>query len=109
MATWLRSGARTCTPSRTVRGTRYADSPRDLFESSPLTVPSLPPQVAFITNSVVVALAIVLCLVLRFFLARDNARMDREEADLYGDDEKDTGSDGVSRIAPAQKQPRYVL
>ncbi|GAA5937202.1 hypothetical protein JCM3775_001578 [Rhodotorula graminis] len=66
-------------------------------------------SIAFITNSVVAALAIALCLVLRFFLARDNARMDREEAELYGDDEKDAGSDGVSRMAPAQKQLRYVL
>ena len=92
-----------------------APSTRCAAADSPLSSPSHqadPPsslQIAFITNSVVAALAIALCLILRFFLARDNARMDREEAELYGDDEKDAGSDGVSRMAPAQKQIRYVL
>ncbi|GAA5911304.1 hypothetical protein JCM8208_004326 [Rhodotorula glutinis] len=66
-------------------------------------------SIAVITNSVVTALAIALSLVLRFFLARDNARMDREEAEFCGDNEKDVGSDGLSRIAPEQKQLRYVL
>ncbi|GAA5903953.1 hypothetical protein JCM8208_001738 [Rhodotorula glutinis] len=66
-------------------------------------------SIAFITNSVVTALAIALSLVLRFLLARDNARMDREEAEFCGDDEKDVGSDGLSRMAPEQKQLRYVL
>ncbi|GAA5849610.1 hypothetical protein JCM9279_007288 [Rhodotorula babjevae] len=66
-------------------------------------------SIAFITNSVVAALAIALCLVLRFFLACDNARMDREEAELCSDNEKDIGNDLASRIAPEQKQVRYVL
>jgi hypothetical protein len=52
------------------------------------------------------AAAIALCLTLRFLLARDNARMDREEAEH--DKASEDGSELASR-APFERKPRYVL
>jgi hypothetical protein len=51
------------------------------------------------------ALSIALCMSLRFLLARDNARMDREEAEY---EKADDGSELASRI-PFERKPRYVL
>ncbi|GJN87585.1 hypothetical protein Rhopal_000540-T1 [Rhodotorula paludigena] len=62
---------------------------------------------AFITNSVMTAVSITFCFILRYFLKRANTQMDREEAEY--DDEKEANSDGVSRIAPVTKKIRYVL
>lgn len=64
-------------------------------------------QTAFITNSVMTAVSITFCFILRYFLKRANTQMDREEAEY--DDEKEANSDGVSRIAPVTKKIRYVL
>lgn len=63
---------------------------------------------AFATNSAMTAVSILGCFVLRFFLARSNRQMDREEGDsavnsVEGHDiEKST-------VAPVVKKPRFIL
>ncbi|GAA5859557.1 hypothetical protein JCM8547_006138, partial [Rhodosporidiobolus lusitaniae] len=63
---------------------------------------------AFSVNAAMVGVSIAGCFVLRFLLARSNARMDREEGIT-----SDGASDGVdvekSTISPIVRQPRYVL
>ncbi|GAA5860919.1 hypothetical protein JCM8547_003888 [Rhodosporidiobolus lusitaniae] len=62
---------------------------------------------AFVTNSIMTAVAIALCMILRVLLARENARMDREEAELY-EKADEAGSELASRVQYDRK-PRYVL
>lgn len=62
---------------------------------------------AWITNSVMTALAIAVCLTLRVLLKRDNDRMDREEAE-HDKASLDGGSEIGSRVM-FEKKPRYVL
>ncbi|GAA6034267.1 hypothetical protein JCM8097_003815 [Rhodosporidiobolus ruineniae] len=61
---------------------------------------------AFVTNSIMTAVAILLCMTLRWLLARDNARMDAEEAEQEKSD--DLSSEFASRM-PFERKPRYVL
>ncbi len=59
---------------------------------------------AFVTNSIMTAVSILGCFILRWCLARNNAQMDREEAQmLEGSSEKDIA------LAGGQKKIRYVL
>ncbi|EAL19325.1 hypothetical protein CNBH0190 [Cryptococcus deneoformans B-3501A] len=54
-------------------------------------------QTAFATNSVMAAVAILFCFVLRFFLKRGNAKMDREDAEAE------------ARGEASEERVRYVL
>ncbi|GAA6004505.1 hypothetical protein JCM10207_000757 [Rhodosporidiobolus poonsookiae] len=58
---------------------------------------------AFITNSVMTAASILFCFILRWCLARDNAKMDREEETLSTEDAEKNGG------APLIRKPRYIL
>ncbi|GAA5898681.1 hypothetical protein JCM6882_000895 [Rhodosporidiobolus microsporus] len=63
-------------------------------------------SMAFITNSIMAAVSILFCFVLRWCLARANARMDRDEQIASGEASEDVEKKSV---APFAKQPRYVL
>lgn len=66
---------------------------------------------AFVTNSIMVAISITFCAILRFCLARNNRQMDMmEAADAERSDNKETEStsEGATAATP-QKQIRYVL
>ncbi|GAA5820965.1 hypothetical protein JCM11251_001898 [Rhodosporidiobolus azoricus] len=62
---------------------------------------------AWIVNSIMTAVAICLCMTLRFLLNRENKKMDAEEAEL---DQKadEAGSEMASRMQ-YERKPRYVL
>ncbi|GAA5892665.1 hypothetical protein JCM6882_000551 [Rhodosporidiobolus microsporus] len=62
---------------------------------------------AFVTNSIMTAVAIALCMGLRFLLMRDNARMDREEAEY--DSKADEAGSEMASGRPFERKPRYVL
>jgi uncharacterized OsmC-like protein len=56
-------------------------------------------QVAFATNTVMAAIAVCTCIVLRILLKKENAEMDRKEQAAETEEE----------LAMARKQIRYVL
>lgn len=60
---------------------------------------------AFTTNSIMTAVSILFCVLLRYCLKRNNAQLDREEADAAL--EKDIGEDKTT--GGFIKKPRYVL
>ncbi|KAI5478410.1 putative nicotinamide mononucleotide permease [Pseudohyphozyma bogoriensis] len=63
---------------------------------------------AFVTNSIMTAISILFCFVLRYCLARNNAQMDREEAadhEAYASASSETKSDA----GPLVKKVRYIL
>jgi len=60
---------------------------------------------AFTTNSIMTAVSILFCVLLRYCLKRNNAQLDREEADAAL--EKDIGEDRTT--GGFIKKPRYVL
>jgi hypothetical protein len=62
---------------------------------------------AFATNSAMTAASILFCFILRFFLARSNRQMDREEGDSVLNSIEGHSLER-STIAAVVKKPRYV-
>lgn len=60
---------------------------------------SLTLQVAFATNTVMAAIAVCTCVILRYCLLRENKAMDNKEREARNEEE----------LGLAQKQIRYVL
>lgn len=66
-------------------------------------------QTAFITNTVMTAVSITACFILRYCLKRNNKQMDRQEVEDMETASRSDGDKETGIIPLPQKQIRYVL